>query len=87
MRYTLFADERYEHEFLKQTILNSSEKSFYAPVCTEFWAVTKIVENIYHIEEVCPRGLRYTLEKNMGIVEWLIPGGYTIELIRSERSF
>lgn len=86
-KHMLFADERYEHEFLKKTILNTSEKSFYAPVWTEFWRVTKSVENIYHIEEVCPRGLRYKFEKNVGIIEWLIPGGYTIELIRSERPF
>ncbi len=82
-----FADDKYELEFLKRTILESSEKSFYGPVCTDFWTVSEIVGNTYLLEQAYPRGLSYKFEKNVGIIEWLIPGGYTIELIRSERSF
>lgn len=82
----LFADQKYEYEFLKKAVLNSSEAEFYAPVATDFWQVTKVAGNKYHLEQVCPRGLRYTFEKNLGIIEWFIPGGYTIELVSSESS-
>lgn len=83
----LFADEKYEYEFLKKAVLNSSEKLFYAPVSTEFWTVSEVVGNIYLLQQAYPRGSSYKFEKNVGIIEWHIPGGYTIELIRSERSF
>jgi len=82
----LFANEKYEYEFLKKAVLNSSEKLFYAPVSTEFWTVTKIVGNIYFLRQAYPRGASYKFEKNVGIIEWRIPGGYTIELIRPEPS-
>jgi len=82
----LFANEKYEYEFLKKAVLNSSEKLFYAPVSTEFWTVTEIVGNIYFLRQAYPRGASYKFEKNVGIIEWRIPGGYTIELIRPEPS-
>jgi len=76
-----FANEKYEYDFLKKVILISSEKMIYAPVWTEFWTVTKIVGNKYFLSQACPRGLHYTFEKNLGIVEWFVPGGYLIKLI------
>lgn len=82
----LFANEKYEYEFLKKAVLNSSEKLFYAPVSTEFWTVTEIVGNIYFLRQAYPRGTSYKFEKNLGIIEWRIPGGYTIELVRPEPS-
>ena len=80
----LFANEKYEYEFLKKAVLNSSEKLFYAPVSTEFWTVTEVVGNIYFLRQAYPRGASYKFEKNVGIIEWRIPGGYTIELILVE---
>jgi len=80
-----FADEKYEYEFLKKAVLNSSEKLFYGPVSTEFWTVTEIEGNTYFLRQAYPRGSSYKFEKNVGIIEWHIPGGYTIELIEPIR--
>ncbi len=81
----LFADEKYEYEFLKKAVLNSSEKLFYGPVSTEFWTVTEIEGNTHFLRQAYPRGSTYKFEKNVGIIEWYIPGGYTIELIEPTR--
>lgn len=82
----LFADYRYEYEFLKKAVLNSSDELFYAPVSTDFWRVTDVVGNIYFLRQASPRGASYKFEKDVGIIEWRIPGGYTIELINPEPS-
>jgi len=78
----LFADVDYEHEFLNKMVLNSSDSSFYAPVRSRFVTVSSVEGNRYHLEGAYPRDhFPYTFEKGIGIVEWRLPGGLTIEMM------
>lgn len=80
-----FADEKYEFQFLKETVLNTSEESFYAPVSTSFWNVKELGDEKYRIHQVTLRGLYYIFQKNFGIIEWYIPGGYVIKLVSADK--
>jgi hypothetical protein len=82
--HMFFADEEYELGFLKTAILEASEKHFHGPVCTHFWTVSEVSGDVYFIEQATTRGQNYRFVKNVGIVKWHIPGGYTIELINAE---
>jgi hypothetical protein len=80
----VFSTEAYEHEFLKRSVLATSEQSFFAPVWTGFYRVKQVVPDTYSIEQLQPKeGLSYKFQKGVGIVEWFVPGGYTIELSNS----
>jgi len=77
----LIGTREYECEFLKETVLHTTEERFYAPVCTDFWTVSEVLGKAYKLSQISPRGLHLEFVRGTGITRWQIPGGLTIELV------
>jgi len=71
----LYADEKIEYEFLRNTITQTSDNGFYAPVETSLLRAEDMGGGRYRIRRIGARGAVIgVFEKGRGMVEWRLEG-------------
>ncbi len=80
----IFADEKYELQFLRQLIREQTHDTVFGPVNTQFRQVEEVKDAVYTVRHWSPRGTTYVFQKGFGMLIWQLSIGMEIEIVEDE---